>query len=541
MGDHCNNIRRRSSAGGIRRYPFHPLEFSILFCLVVLHVSNLCITVLYGVDAAHEETTENVTKDSDEVDGKRGRNQLDTIEDSMFDGISVDPSCQHTDEDDCNSPPKSTIEEETIEKFDPTCFKGAGDTDEVSKDSKEKSNSNQQCVSGKNARKIKRDKHWGHDPKTLSMRDQLRHQSKHSITDSRPPIFLLPGLASTRLIAWKFKKCTGAFPSDIKVQDNVWLNINLVIKMGTTIDVNCMKQCLELGLNQSDFKNDEEDIGCKLRPDEGLDAIASLAPGGIGADLLVGGTNTVYSWLIQWLADNLGYDVTNIIGLPYDWRLTPSVMEARDGFLSMTRKRIEAAVSTNNQPGIMVAHSMGNTIFRYFIEWLRVQLREEAYHSYVKRAKRREESLKKRRIKHQRQNQRYSSAESSPKSAEHDTNWTSSYMPGWVTGIVADVSAEVDEWYGWFKDKNDKTKTTTDASNEILENQYRNSKFRELAKLEGDEKWIEWLQTHIWTYVGLSAPMLGAINPLRAVISGENMGLPVSDDIAREIDRKSVV
>ena len=25
-------------------------------------------------------------------------------------------------------------------------------------------------------------------------------------------------------------------------------------------------------------------------------------------------------------------------------------------------------------------------------------------------------------------------------------------------------------------------------------------------------------------YVGLSAPMLGAINPLRAVISGENMG-----------------
>ena len=25
-------------------------------------------------------------------------------------------------------------------------------------------------------------------------------------------------------------------------------------------------------------------------------------------------------------------------------------------------------------------------------------------------------------------------------------------------------------------------------------------------------------------YVGLSAPMLGALNPLRAVISGENMG-----------------
>ena len=60
--------------------------------------------------------------------------------------------------------------------------------------------------------------------------------------------------------------------------------------------------------------------GCKLRPDEGLDSISSLAPGSISSNLLVGGTNTVYAWLIQWLADNLGYDVTSIVALPYDWR-----------------------------------------------------------------------------------------------------------------------------------------------------------------------------------------------------------------------------
>ena len=118
-------------------------------------------------------------------------------------------------------------------------------------------------------------------------------------------------------MAWKFKECRGAFSSDIKVQDYVWLNINLVLQMGT-VNVDCMKECLKLGLNQSD--TDDWETGCKLRPDEGLDAIASLAPGGIGSNLLVGGTNTVYAWLIQWLADNLGYDVSNIIGLPYDWR-----------------------------------------------------------------------------------------------------------------------------------------------------------------------------------------------------------------------------
>jgi hypothetical protein len=98
--------------------------------------------------------------------------------------------------------------------------------------------------------------------------------------------------------------------------------------------------------------------GCKLRPDEGLDAISSLAPGSISSNLLVGGTNTVYAWLIQWLADNLGYDVTSIVALPYDWRLSPDKMESRDGFLTLMRKKIEAAVESNGLPGIMVAHSV---------------------------------------------------------------------------------------------------------------------------------------------------------------------------------------
>lgn len=89
----------------------------------------------------------------------------------------------------------------------------------------------------------------------------------------------------------------------------------------STIDVRCMSECLKLGLNQSD--TDDVSVGCKLRADEGLDAISSLSPGGISSNLLVGGSNTVYAWLIQWLADNLGYDVSNVVGLPYDWRLTP--------------------------------------------------------------------------------------------------------------------------------------------------------------------------------------------------------------------------
>ena len=351
------NQRENRRQQKLRHHSYRSFKFITFVILIALQSS--CYYATEFQNEATDVKDGHITED-EQLAGEDQRVVLsaDAIEDSMFDPLSSDPSCSLTEEDDCYAPPKSTIEEEEIEMLDPTCFKGAGDNDPEGEENwtEEKIQKQQQCAASGGKTKKKRDKHWGDNPKTISMRDRLRKLSQHSITDSRPPIFLIPGLASTRLVAWKFKKCTGALSKDIKVQDNVWLNINLVIRMGTTIDVDCLKQCLELGLNQSDT-NDWE-TGCKLRPDEGLDSIASLSPGGIGADLLVGGTNTVYSWLIQWLADNLGYDVTNMIAFPYDWRLSPSVMETRDGFLSMMRKRIEGAVASSKQPGIMVAHSM---------------------------------------------------------------------------------------------------------------------------------------------------------------------------------------
>jgi hypothetical protein len=431
---------------------------------------------------------------------------IDKIEDSFLDPHSVDPSCAEGNEEDCYSPPESTIETETV--IDATCLQGGGDHDELGEEDI--------CTSEERVV----DKHWGTNVEVLTMRDRLRALSADSTKQNkRPPIFLIPGLASTRLVAWKLKKCFGAFSSDIKVQDNVWLNINLVIQMGT-VNVDCMKECLKLGLNQSD--TDDWETGCKLRPDEGLDAIASLAPGGIGSNMLIGGTNTVYAWLIQWLADNLGYDVTNIVGLPYDWRLTPNKMEERDGFLTMMRKRIEGAVATNRQPGIMVAHSMGNIVFRYFLEWLRQEMRQEAYNDYVKRARRRARSRKLQEAKQQ-------AKPSQPSPQDGENGW----MSGWVTGVVSGI----DEIYDWLThEEGQEIRQDQDREDDPEANLPRHEQFWELAMDEGDAKWLEWVETHIWTYVGLSAPHLGAINPLRAVISGENMGLPITDAVAREME-----
>jgi len=489
----------------------------------------------------------------------------DMVEDSFFDPLQADPSClQEGGEEDCGSPPDSTIETEPL--LDASCLKGGPDYSDITGTHDPSQTTDQQCI----LKEKRGDQHWGSDPSVLDMRDQLRKQARQPLNDTRPPIFLLPGLASTRLVAWKFKKCRGVLGSDIRVQDNVWLNINLIIQMGT-VNVQCMLECLRLGRNQSD--TDDWETGCKLRPDEGLDAIASLAPGGIGSSLLVGGTNTVYSWLIQWLSDHLGYDVTNIIGLPYDWRLSPDKMEARDGFLSMTRRRIEAAVASNGgRAGIVVAHSMGNLVFRHFINWLRVQMREEAYHDYVSRARRREkrrkmaEDLRKQkeqlfmeraqRVKEhlerfQGHQQLQQGGETPPKEGLDNTvdpPPEESIPPGWMSAVGNAIA-----WFGSLAgedESNDETETKSkddilpDDEEEIdlsspdtsADAQARDAQLRALATEEGDAKWVEWLETHIWTYIGLSAPMLGAVNPLRSVLSGENMGLPISDELARTME-----
>jgi phospholipid:diacylglycerol acyltransferase len=54
-----------------------------------------------------------------------------------------------------------------------------------------------------------------------------------------------------------------------------------------------------------------------------------------------------------------------------DWRLAPSLLEERDSFFSTLKLKIEVSVRRHKRPAIMMAHSMGNLVFLYFIDWLR--------------------------------------------------------------------------------------------------------------------------------------------------------------------------
>lgn len=228
------------------------------------------------------------------------QNLLDEIEDSFFDALSRDPSCN---DEDCWAPPESTLDTTGSSGGESVCSSGEvlNEVGDPSKDISTTPELNQKCT-------IPVDKHWGSDPDILRMRDKLREagsvaggkpkenedsqqeKRKPPPKNRRPPVFLMPGLASTRLIAWKFKGCPEhPLLSDIKVLDIAWLNVNLIFQLGTVAS-SCFIDCLSLGLNQTD--TDDLEMGCKLRPDEGLDAISSLSPSGIGSELLVGGTNT---------------------------------------------------------------------------------------------------------------------------------------------------------------------------------------------------------------------------------------------------------
>jgi hypothetical protein len=121
-------------------------------------------------------------------------------------------------------------------------------------------------------------------------------------SDPKPPVILIPGLLSTRLVAWKKKECIGP---NIEAQQLIWLNLGRMIE-STTFDPYCWLDCMKIGPNGSDPHD------CKVRPDEGLNAISELSPG----SLYTPPATTIFTPLIRMLADDLGFDVNTITAAP---------------------------------------------------------------------------------------------------------------------------------------------------------------------------------------------------------------------------------
>ena len=63
------------------------------------------------------------------------------------------------------------------------------------------------------------------------------------------------------------------------------------------------------------------------------------------------------------LSERWGYDSDTLIPLPYDWRLSPDMLEKRRGQFTHMKAVIEQAVAANNDmPAVFIAHSLGNNV-----------------------------------------------------------------------------------------------------------------------------------------------------------------------------------
>ncbi|KAK4848393.1 hypothetical protein QYF36_012397 [Acer negundo] len=173
---------------------------------------------------------------------------------------------------------------------------------------------------------------------------------------------IIPGFASTQLRAWSFLDCPYS-PLDFNPLDLVWLDTTKLLSA-----VNCWLKCVLLDpYNQTDHPE------CKSRPDSGLSAITELDPG-----YITGPLSSVWKDWIKWCIE-FGIEPNAIIAVPYDWRLSPSKLEERDLYFHKLKLTFETALKLRGGPSIVFAHSLGNNVFRYFLEWLKLEIAPKHY------------------------------------------------------------------------------------------------------------------------------------------------------------------
>ncbi|XP_020112421.1 phospholipid--sterol O-acyltransferase isoform X1 [Ananas comosus] len=177
---------------------------------------------------------------------------------------------------------------------------------------------------------------------------------------------IIPGFASTQLRAWSVLDCPYS-PFDFNPLDSVWLDTTKLFSA-----VNCWLKCMMLDpYNQTDHPD------CKSRPEVGLSAITELDPG-----YITGPLSSVWKEWLKWCVE-FGIEANAIIAVPYDWRLSGSMLEERDLYFHRLKLTFEIALKLRGGPSLVFAHSMGNNVFRYFLEWLKLEIAPKYYTQWL--------------------------------------------------------------------------------------------------------------------------------------------------------------
>jgi phospholipid:diacylglycerol acyltransferase len=162
---------------------------------------------------------------------------------------------------------------------------------------------------------------------------------------AKHPIIIVPGFTSSSLEVWKGKSCA----INGQGRRKIWGSSEMAKFL--LYDSNCWVEHMTLDKGT-------DPIGIGLRATGGLQAADYLFPG---------------YWVWGKLLDSfaaIGYNPNNIKMLSYDWRLSVSKAEERDGFLSEMKQTIETRLLIDKQKVVILSHSMGSSHVLYFLKWV---------------------------------------------------------------------------------------------------------------------------------------------------------------------------
>ncbi|KAJ3028270.1 hypothetical protein HDV00_010534 [Rhizophlyctis rosea] len=203
-------------------------------------------------------------------------------------------------------------------------------------------------------------------PAARVAREDHRIRAKH-------PVIIIPGMASTALEAWTDppradSRPIGAEPPSEEASNptaselpdgcaknyfrkRMWGALNQL--RAILLDRECWLAHMKL-----DAHTGLDPPGARLRAALGLDAADYLWPG---------------YWVFAKLISNLGaigYDNNNMQLAGYDWRLSFADLEVRDQYFSRLKTSIEVSTSRGRPKAVILAHSMGNLVFKHFLAWV---------------------------------------------------------------------------------------------------------------------------------------------------------------------------
>lgn len=178
-----------------------------------------------------------------------------------------------------------------------------------------------------------------------------KFNSGAAVLPHRHPVLILPGFITTGLEVWEANSsCLQKL--DVYLALRQWmLGPKMLLLM--IRDPACWFELFSLDPNTGMDKN-----GTRVRGGEGAASVGEFVPG-----------FWVWEKIIRNLAD-IGYDPSSLAVATYDWRLSPDLLQARDGFFyRMKHLILQLYEQHHGQRIVIIGHSYANTVLTEFLLW----------------------------------------------------------------------------------------------------------------------------------------------------------------------------